>query len=349
MTRLYGILAFALFVTTGCCLVDEDLSGCPDEYAINYEMRLVTNVQTEINTVLDMQADVYVAEALRKHLQNIFTDYAHDVDLSFYDVVSPFNVLYHISDIMDASQTSYTLHLPVHEYMHLAAANLVENTQVSLEGTDILGNSHLYQKAPDSDGFVDSHTTGLFTARLPMEIQQGVDQNFEVKLYMANCATALVVDSAGAPPIDGLAAYTTGFAETFNIADSTYVFGAQSMVRAENVPVEGGSQSCYVTVQFPSREPEADVPDTKVVIETTDPFVAENADESLWEWVVYVKLPNGTVTESRIGLVKPLRAGQLKIIKVRIGENGIIIPEDSNVGVSVTLDWNSAGTHTIPL
>ena len=285
MRRFLAILALALFVPTACCLVDEDLSGCPDEYAIDYEMRLITNVQTEINTVLDMQADVYVAEALKKHLANIFTDYAHDVDLSFYDVVTPFNVLYHISDIIDASQTSYTLHLPVHEYMHLAAANLIENTQVALECSEILQTSHLHQNEPDENNFIDSHTTGLFTARLPMEIQQGISQNFEVKLYMANCATALVLDNSMAPPISGLAAYTKGFAHTFNIADSTYVFGANPYVRAVDVPVEGGSELCYATVQFPSREPDEE-PESKVVIETTDPFLAESADKSLWELVV---------------------------------------------------------------
>ena len=133
---------------------------------------------------------------------------------------------------------------------------------------------------------------------------------------------------------------------SFNISDSTYVFNKNPLVEADFVKVEEGSESCYVTVQFPSREPN---PESKVVIETTDPFIAENADEALWEWVVYVTLPDGSITESRLGLIQPLRAGQLKIIRVRIGADGIVYTDDTSVGVSATLDWNQAGTHIIPL
>ena len=346
MKRLLLILAILCFVPTACCLVDEDFSGCPDEGQITYEMRLITNVQTEINTVLDLEADIYVAEALREHLKNIFTDYAHDVDLSFYDSHPPRTVLHHISDIIDASQTSYTLRLPVYEYMHLAVANLIENPQVSLEGAEVCEQSHLLQKTPDIDGIVDSHTTGLFTARLPMEIKEGIDQNFDVKLYMANCATALVLDRSKAQTLDTLLAYTTGFAESFSIEDSTFVFNTDPLVRAVEVPVEEGPEVCYATVQFPSREPK---PDSKVVIETTDPFIAQNADEILWEWVVYVRLDDGSITESKLGLVKPLRAGQLKIIKAFVTEGGVVTTKDPNIAVSVTMDWNSAGSHQIPL
>ena len=99
-------------------------------------------------------------------------------------------------------------------------------------------------------------------------------------------------------------------------------------------------------MQFPSREP---APESKVVIETTDPFLSDNAEEVLWEWLVYVTLPDGSVTESRLGLIRPLRAGQLKIIRVRVGQDGTIYTDDTSVGVSVTLDWNQGGSHVIPL
>ena len=349
MKKFLGIFSIAL-ACYGCCLVDDDLSGCPDEYSIDYEMRLVTNVQTEINTVLGLEADVHVAAALREYLKDIFSDFAHDVDLSFYDYAEPRPVLEHFSDIMDANQASYTLHLPVHDYMHLAVANIMDNNLVDLDSKAACGTSRLLQDDPDQNNVISTHNTGLFTARLPMKILEGVDQSFLVRLYMANCATALVVDNTaeGTPAISGFRAFTTGFASSFNIADSTYVFDRNPMVRAENVPVEGGAESCYVTVQFPSREPDEE-PESKVVIETTDPFISDNAEEKLWEWVVYVTMPDGTITESRLGLIKPLRAGQLKIIRVRIGDGGIVYTDDSSVGVSVTLDWNQAGVHIIPL
>ena len=346
MKRFLGILAFALFVPTACCLVDEDLSGCPDEYAIDYEMRLITNVQTEINTVIGLEADLYIANALREHLKDIFSDYAHDVDLSFYDYYEPRPVLQHFTDIIDANQTSYTLHLPVHEYMHLAVANIADNHLVDLDDEQMCGTSRLRQEAPPANNVIESHNTGLFTARLPMKILEGVDQNFLVQLYMANCATALVIDKSDAPDFEGLSAFTTGFADSFSIADSTYTFNANPLVRAERLDVEEGDLDCYVTVQFPSREPE---PESKVVIETTDPFIAPNADEALWEWQGYVTMPDGSITQTRLGLLRPLRAGQLKIIRAHIGTDGSLIPDDYTVAASVQLNWNDAGTHIIDL
>ena len=83
MKRLLGILVISF--AAGCSLVDEDLSDCPDELTIDYEMRLVTNVQTEISSVLNRGSDPAAAGALRNYFRNIFSDYAHDVDLFLED------------------------------------------------------------------------------------------------------------------------------------------------------------------------------------------------------------------------------------------------------------------------
>ena len=55
--------------------------------------------------------------------------------------------------------------------------------------------------------------------------------------------------------------------------------------------------------------------------------------------------PDGTTTRTVLGIKEPLRAGQFKIVKVRIGEQGEIQPEAQEVGVSVTLDWKPGGTY----
>lgn len=348
MRRLFGIFCI-LFLSTGCCLVDEDFSECPDELFVDYEMHLITNVQTEISTVLGSDADVPAADALRNHLKDIFWDQAHDIDFSFYDAGSPMPVLEHFSDIIDASSASYTFHFPARDYMHLAIANILDNAQVNLLGGDYCQTSRLLQNAGTGNPEVSApHTTGIFTARLPMDIQENVNQTFKVKLYMANCATALVVDNTaeGTPEIRDFKAFTTGFANSFNIADSTYVFDSQTLIKADRIPVEGNAESLYATVQFPSRDPN---PRSKVVIETTDPFISDDAQDVLWEWIVYVTLPDGSVTESRLGLSQPLRAGQLKIIRARIDQDGTLSTDDTSVGVSVTLDWNQGGSHIIPL
>ena len=349
MKRAFGILSIIL-AFTGCKLIDEDLSGCPDEYTIKYEMRLVTNVQTEIETELSLVTEQHAAKALREYLKDIFSDFAHDVDLSFYDDQPPMEVLQHFTDIMDANQTEYTLHLPVRQYMHLAVANIVDNHLVGLSGEQQCHSSILKQTTPDGKS-ITPHNTGLFTARLPMDIIEGIDQQFKVNLYMANCATALVMDRSKAPALKGISAFTTGFAESFGIADSTYTFDSEFLVKADELAVEDGPFGCWVTVNFPSRDvkgpgpspaPAAGkTPSTKVVIETTDPFIAASADESLWEWRVYVTLADDTVVETCLGLAKPLRAGQLKILKVRIDTDGRIIPDDATVATSVNMNWQA--------
>ena len=348
MRRMFGIFCI-LFASAGCCLVDEDFSECPDELVINYEMRLITNEQTEIKTVLGKDADIPAAAALREYLKDIFSDIAHDGDFSFYDVNAPGPVLEHFSDIIDASQASYTLHIPAREYMHLTAANIQGNTQVNLQGEELCQTSRLLQSAGSGNPEVIApHTTGLFTSRLPMDIMTNGSRTFNVDLYMANCSTALVIDNTaeGTPEITDFKAFTTGFASSFNIADSTFVFDSKPLVKADFIPVEGGAESLYATVQFPSRDP---LPKSRVVIETTEPFISDFAKEVLWEWIVYVTLPNGSVTESRLELYQPLRAGQLKIIRARIGQDGILSTDDTSVGVSVTLDWLQGGSHVIPL
>ncbi|MBQ3821115.1 MAG: hypothetical protein II809_06595, partial [Bacteroidales bacterium] len=86
MNVLKKIWALALLsIAGGCCLVDEDLSDCDKELGIDYELRLVTNMKIEMDTVLDAEADRYVYDALKEYLKDIFSDFAHDVDLSFYD------------------------------------------------------------------------------------------------------------------------------------------------------------------------------------------------------------------------------------------------------------------------
>ena len=60
---------------------------------------------------------------------------------------------------------------------------------------------------------------------------------------------------------------------------------------------------------------------------------------------VYLTNSDGTVTETVLDIDEPLKAGELKIIKGSVDDEGAIRPYDSTVGVSVTLDWNSGGTY----
>jgi hypothetical protein len=269
-----------------------------------------------------------VAESLREHLKDIFSDKAHDIDLSFYDTEGDMIRLQHKRDIIDANQTSYTLTLPMQEYMHLAVANIAENHVVGLSNDE---NCHTSMLEQTDDSPIASHTTGLFTARLPMEVLSDVSQTFNVKLYMANSAVALVLDTKGHAYSD-IKVYATGFAKEFMIEDSTYVFPEKEvLVRADKVET-GNDLLCFCSVNFPSHNPDE-----------------VGADEPLWQLRVYVTMPDGSITETKIDIKEQLKAGELKIIKGELDDEGAVRPTDSTVGISVTLDWNDAGHHDIDL
>ncbi len=343
--RLVAWCVIGVLAQASCSTIDDDLSDCGNDYEINYELRLVTNMTTELQTQLNTQTDVVVANALRQHLEDVFSDYAHDVDLSFYDVGADDSRLYHESPTMNANQRSYTIYLPVQRYMHLAAANLKNNEVVELAEDEHSHTSVLVQDEAASDNILPSHTTGLFTARQPMEVLSGIDQTFNVKLYMANCAAALVIDPQG-HDVQNVKVYSTGFATGFNIEDSTYTFKEHSpLITADPVTTAADGVFSFCSVNFPSKESEAN--GSRVVIETTDPFIAADAADKLWEFRVFVTNADGSVTESTLGIRKPLRAGQLMIIKAYIDDDGAVHTDDHSVGVSVILNWNTGGGYDI--
>lgn len=338
MTLMMGVLAWS-----SCSSIDDDLSNCANDFELDYELRLVTNMTTELQTQLNAETDISVATALRTYLSDIFTDFAHDVDLSFYDTEGDSLRLQHDEHVMDANQASYTLNLPMREYMHLAAANVVDNPIVDVYDDERCHTAKIQQVASDT---ISSHTTGIFSARLPMEVLSGVDQTFNVHLYMANCATSLVVDTLDSG-IRDIKVFTTGFASGYNVADSVYHFAAKPpIIHAQKVETESEDQVTFCSVNFPSREPAA----TRTVIETTDPFVSPTSEESLWEYHIYVMLEDGSITETILYVMTPLRAGQLRIIKCKANKNGGVEPTNMNdhtVGVSITTDWGE-GWHFEP-
>ena len=346
---LLHLLAFSLFLT-GCSMIDEDQSDCAEQTEVDYELELVTNVSTEIQTQLGTETDLELAAEVRDFLGDIFTDFAHDVDLMFFGTDSDSTLLHRDGHIMNDSEKSYTLLIPRQRYMHLAVANIEGDPVVRLEGTESCHTTVLRQIDGDT---IDSHNTGIFTARLLMEMIEGINQTFNVKLYMANCSAMLVVDPNG-HDISGMKVFTTGFATAFFIADSVYEFKTPApLIRTKRMEPDVSGNVGFVSVNFPSREPSVHQPAaakvTRTVIETTDPFIAQPGDEVLWEFRVYMPQPDGTITETILGIKEPLRAGQLKIVRVRIGDNGEIIPDSPTVGVSVTLDWRPAGNHEVPL
>ena len=375
MLRAWTALAGLAF--TACSSLDDDLSDCGASYQMNYQLTLVTNISTELNTQLTTTVDMTMNASLRTLLKDIFRDIAHDVDLSFYDTHGDSLRLRHDQDIIDDNQTSYTIYLPMREYMHLAVANIAENNLVALENDEKCSTSRLVTPGlTGSNDTISSHTTGLFTAREPMEVLEGVNQAFYVHLDMANSAATLVIDTRGRSA-DSIKVFSTGFATGFEIQDSVYTFSAKPpMIRTTSVSDPASGQTAFCSVTFPSKEPATTAPSptmpaapkapvetaaapvetaaapvetaaaaTRTVIDTDEPFISEPDSKTLWEFRVYVTQPDGSVTESILGINEPLRAGQMKVLKCWLKEDGSIDTNFPEVSISVHMNWQQGGSY----
>ena len=330
----------ALF--TGCSLVDEDLSDCGTDAQVDYQLRLVTNVTTELETQLGLAPTLQIQGRLKDYLVDIFTDYARDVDLSFYDIQPPMPRLTHMSEVMNGSESSYTLYLPAREYMHTAVANIRGNNCVDLADDEQCPTARLVQKS--GEGVLPPHNTGIFTARKDMKVLSDRDQEFDVRLFMANAATALVLDLSEVTTVKDLSVTVSGFASEFRIADSTFVFSDKdAVIGTSRLETEDGMQ-CFVSVHFPSRP----APETKVVIDDGGGSPGVSPDP-LWHWTVHATMMDGKVTESVIQMHNPLLAGHLKVLRATVQDTGIVTTANPEVGVSVTLDWHDAGNYPIDL
>ncbi|MBO5233525.1 MAG: hypothetical protein J6B33_04365 [Prevotella sp.] len=323
MNRIIVSLLTLPFLMWSCSVIDEDLSDCGRDNRIDYRLRLITNIQAELDDQLHSAEEQHVAEALKAALSGIFTETAHDVSLSFYGTDSV--RAKHETHIMDASQTSYTIYLPVREYMHLALANVADAANVSVSDDNKAQHSRLLQADGDT---VASHTTGLFSARLPMRVTEEESQTFKVDLYMANSAAALVIDTAGVAGIQDIRIYSSGFANSFVVRDSLYTYNRNPIVRSVPVGMSGGHHVCHYTVNFPSFQ-----------------RPVSRATAEYWRFIAYVTVADGSVTENIISIEKPLLPAHLKVVKMRMKDDGSLVPQTNDVGVSVTLNWKQGGVY----
>lgn len=356
---LLGLIAFS-----GCGLLDEQLEDCREDFSLVYKMRLITNVQTELQQKLGDPRDLPLQLALEDHLKTVFSGYAHDVDLSFYSTDTTGERKEHRHAIMDAGQVTYEIELPAAEYYHLALANLEQNKVVWLEDSEWRDASHLQQRPGET---VDSHNTGLFSSRLPMSVHRDENQQFNVNLYMVNCACALAinVDSCS---FQSIRAEFYDLADGFCVYDSLYTYDTNPALRAEfvdanpyldearqrdeaktkaedEIPSWGQMPYLFCGVGFPSLD--------------NSPAGSE-VPGRIWRCVLYVTLDDGSITRSVISIGEPLNAANLKIIRGWLHIDGSFEPglppepgpgptpvDDMVCGVSIMLGWHE-GIHFDP-
>ena len=218
---LFALLPLSLSLAS---CIDEDLSRCGVNYSVDYVVHQQTDLQAEVAAVLSSPREQEAAEAVETALGGVFTDLAHDLDLSFY---ANHNLAYHERNIIDASSASFTFYLQQADYRHLTLANVTDDPVVTLEGTD-------------SD-----------LSDMPLE---GREASFRSDLYMLNSAVAVVL----AEPAGKQAAVSgcvSGMASSFAVNDSVYAYSPQAVTRMEQARPRGYRVLYATTLPSPDNVP----------------------------------------------------------------------------------------------
>ncbi|MBQ3632432.1 MAG: hypothetical protein II949_14575 [Prevotella sp.] len=339
------MMTVAVSMSTSCNMIDEDLDDCEIDFRAQYRMCLVTNENREIARVLGEHTSI--ADDLRTHLKDVFTDYGRDIALSFYalpDSVATLPLRDQLPTAMNATERSFDIFMPIYDYMHLAVVNVQPNGPVAQRNTDRCHGSQLaltaskatVQEPGSLDDAVASQQSGLFTGRKLLTGLTYGPQQYDFPMYMANSAAAIVLDPRTAKFTD-VRIFTAGFAHAFNVCDSAYTYGADYLVRSDRVTLNNTNWLAFCGVSLPSREPSHY---TRSRVDIDEPvFLYDDCGVVIWCYDCYVTMATGTVTRTTLGIRHPLRAGQLKIILGWIDDNGVIRTKDDELSVSTDLDW----------
>ncbi len=344
-----SLLTMAL-LPTACSSIDDDLDDCYIDMQAEYELRLVTNENLELARTLSDRPGI--ADALRQHLSGVFTDNGRDLNLSFY--LDGTRSHQQTEDMNNAPVKQVHMILPIEDYEHLAIANVQNNGVVTLEGDNTLQTSNL--KSQTSNQEIASQSTGIFTGRRSFPNMTWGVYAYHMPLYMANCAAGIVLDPRTAN-FTKVEIFTTGFATSYSVADSTYSYDNSPLVRAESVAMPDTTRwLAFSAVSYPSKEPASLArqysspsgetegglgSSTRSRVDTDQPFDYSDSGKTIWEYDCRVTMADGSVTRTQIGIHHPLRNGQLKIIVGYIDDQGKIRLYDQELGGSVDLKWEN--------
>lgn len=309
-------------MVTSC--INEDLSDCGWDYEVIYSLQLHTSLHDHIEQEMTSARERELGNRLKEELSDVFVEHAHDISLAFYEPDSTCS--YFEEHVPNAASASFSIYLPVKEYMHLAVANHRKADNVELVDIDYVHTAAL--RHPENE-VRSSQQVGLFSARLPMEVEYRKTTH-HANLYMINCASAVIINPNDVQ-YTSVQAQVVGTANHFIVRDSLYNFPqSESPVQAEQLADTGSELLCLYAVSFPSRD--------QAVRSRAD-----EAHEAAWQYRIYVTLADGSITESTLHIKEPLQAGHLHILSVSINPQGAIIPDDPSVGVSIELDWKQGG------
>ena len=324
---------------SSCSSIDDDRDDCEVDFQGRYRLHLITNEEQEIKRVLGDSLNG-IATDLREHLKDVFTDIGSDIGLDFYalpDSIRTMPLRGTLPTEMNASERSFEIVMPIHDYMHLATANVQKNGPVQLQNQDNCHGAKLALSNIADDNSVASQRAGLFSGRQLFKGLTYGPKLFNQNLYIVNCADAIVLDPRTAQ-YTKVEVYTSGFANSFSVCDSTFHYETQPAVRSERVDLHDTNWLAFCSVNLPSREPS----NTRLRVDTDQPFLYADCGEDIWYYDCRVTKDDGSITRTILSIRHPLRAGQLKIITGFIDDQGVVRINDAEVGSSVDLKWEDS-------
>ena len=323
LRHILVILVLGAALPCGCSLVDEDRSHCEVPFQLHYRVEGEPRFEAELAHVLGDPSQHEMQQLLRAYLQRILPDQASSLDLSFYDAAVPCPLLLHLQETMNGGKRDFTYTMPIHDYRHTAAAFTGSSPSVTLEDADVRESARLVHAV--SEGKAVPHTAGLLTARKDFSVKGVGDRSVDVPLYMANSASALVLDMSGAgTDVRSVSVMVSGAATEFLLADSTYVFTPQALVMTDELVSADGLTKGFASVHFPS-------------------------EAAGWAWKAHVTMRDGKVNESVLHMTEPLLPGVLKVLCAKVTDTGVVTPDDMAVAVTITLDWDPGLDMEVPL
>lgn len=345
---LISVLAAASLLVatalTGCSLIDEDISRCNNQVRLTYQLELDPEIIQELEDELDLHADEDIRAMLKGYIDGIFTNYARDVDLFFYDTEEPQALLRSMSETMNSASNTYAISMPVRSYMHAAIANVKVSEEVQIADSDRFPTLRLEHNKEGE--YYTPQRSGIFTVRRRLDVGEKANQRFRIKLGMANSATALILDTGKATHVTDLRVEVEGMSTAFNVADSTYVFDDTAVFSTEMFSI--GYKNCFAAVHFPSHDAEDYDEDEDDGTKATE-YDDDDTERKTWRWYVYATLDDGSVTRSTLEMRPPVKAGQLKIRNAFVKEDGEVGSNEVDVSVTVKLDWKPGLDIDVPL
>ena len=330
MTRYFKALTAALLLLLtlqSCSLIDDDRSDCENSFSINYQLKVVSNINLQLSEQLQTSTGSQTLATLNSYLSPILQPTTSAVHLSFFPTDGSDPI--HFDRETQGLRTAFSLSIPADNYRHVAVIGQ-EDPSIFLRDTTEARTERLSQFLNDT---VDSHNHAALAGTLDMNVANNANQDWEIDLYPADASVAVVMKKN--PKVTRTRVFLADLATSFTPNDSTWHWEHNSLVRTDAVDITGTDSVAYCGVAFPSR---MEAPGT------IDPDVAA-AKGAVWRVVILSELPNGTTTRSVLYMAKPLKAGDIRVIRIRVNDDGGVSTSDSNVGASVTLDWKSGGEY----